>query len=76
MSMNRSIKGGFLTLSGVIGVTGTMMSAMQNPSSAWVTPPGRLIMSVLENEMIIPAVLFLVLLVSGLYVLLTANKAE
>lgn len=71
--MKRLIKGGFLMLSGVIGVTGTMMSAMQNPSSAWVTPPGRMIISVLENEMLIPAVLFLVLFVSGLYILLTEN---
>lgn len=71
--MKRLIKGGFLMLSGVIGVTGTMIGAMQNPSSAWVTPPGRMIISVLENEMLIPAVLFLVLFVSGLYILLTEN---
>ena len=76
ISMKRLIKGGFLTLSGVIGVIGTMMVAMQNPSSAWVTPPGRMVTSILENEMLIPAILFLLLLVSGLYILLTENKAD
>lgn len=76
ISMKRLIKGGFLTLSGVIGVIGTMMVAMQNPSSAWETPPGRMVTSILENEMLIPAILFLLLLVSGLYILLTENKAD
>ena len=74
--MNRLIKGGFLTLSGVVGVTGMIMAAMQHPASAWETPPGRMVTSILENEMLIPAILFLLLLVSGLYILLTENKAD
>ena len=36
--MKRVIKGGFLTLSGTIGITGTMMVAMQSLANAWVTP--------------------------------------
>ena len=32
--MKRVIKGGFLTLSGTIGITGTMMVAMQSPANA------------------------------------------
>ena len=48
--MKRLIKGGFLTLSGVIGVIGTMMVAMQNPSSAWETPPGRMVTSILGDR--------------------------
>lgn len=47
--MKRVIKGGFLTLSGTIGITGTMMVAMQSPANAWVTPPGRMIISIFEN---------------------------
>ena len=47
--MKRLIKGGFLTLSGTIGITGTMMVAMQSPANAWVTPPGRMIISIFEN---------------------------
>ncbi len=71
--MNRLIKGGFLTLSGVVGVTGMIMAAMQHPASAWVTPPGRMIISIVENGILVPAILFLILLVCGLYLLLTSK---
>lgn len=73
--MNRLIKGGFLTLSGVVGVTGMIMAAMQHPASAWETPPGRMIISIVENGILVPAILFLILLVCGLYLLLN-NKAK
>ena len=69
------IIGGFLTLSGVVGVTGMVMTAMQNPSSEWVTPPGRMLISILKNGISVPTVLFF-LLVCGLYILLTENKAD
>ena len=65
--MNRLIKGGFLTLSGVVGVTGMIMAAVQHPASAWITPPGRMIISIVENGILVPAILFLILLVCGLY---------
>lgn len=72
--MNRNIKGGFLTISGVIGIVGMIMTAMQNPATAWVTPPGRMIISILENGLLAPTVLFIVLFVCGLYILLTDKK--
>ena len=59
--MKRCIKGGFLVLGGVVGVVGMIIAAMQNPSVEWVTPPGRMIISILENGLLIPTVLFLVL---------------
>ena len=59
--MSRNIKGGFLTLSSVVGIVGMIIAAMQNPATAWVTPPGRMIISILENGLLIPTVLFLVL---------------
>lgn len=74
--MERTIKGGFLTLSGVIGIVGMIMVAMKNPVTAWVTPPGRMIMSILDNGVLIPMVIFLILLVYGLYVLLTGDKKD
>lgn len=74
--MNRNIKGGFLTLSGVVGIVGMIIVAMQNPATAWVTPPGRMIASILENGVLIPTVLFLVLFIYGLYILLTEKKIE
>ena len=72
--MNRNIKGGFLTLSGVVGIVGMIIVAMQNPSTSWVIPPGRMIVSILENGVLIPSVFFLVLFVYGLYILLTEQK--
>lgn len=72
--MNRNIKGGFLTISGVIGIVGMIMTAMQNLATAWVTPPGRMIISILENGLLTPTVLFIVLFVCGLYILLTDKK--
>jgi hypothetical protein len=52
MIMSRNIKGGFLTLSGVVGIVGMIIAAMQNPATAWVTPPGRMIVSILENGLL------------------------
>ena len=74
MIMSRNIKGGFLTLSGVVGIVGMIIAAMQNPATAWVTPPGRMIVSILENGLLIPTVLFLVLFIYGLYILLTEKS--
>ena len=71
--MNRLIKGGFLTLSGVVGVTGVIMAAMQHPVRAVVIPPGRMIISIGGNGNIVPTSLFLILLVCGLYLLLTSK---
>ena len=36
--------------------------------------PGRMIVSILENGVLIPTVLFLVLFIYGLYILLTEKK--
>ena len=74
MIMSRNIKGGFLTLSGVVGIVGMIIAAMQNPATAWVTLPGRMIVSILENGLLIPTVLFLVLFIYGLYILLTEKN--
>ena len=74
MIMSRNIKGGFLTLSGVVGIVGMIIAAMQNPATAWVTPPGRMIVSILENGLLIPTVLFLVLFIYGFYILLTEKN--
>ena len=74
MIMSRNIKGGFLTLGGIVGIVGTIIAAMQNPATAWVTPPGRMIVSILENGLLIPTVLFLVLFIYGLYILLTEKS--
>ncbi len=56
-------------LSGVIGIVGIVIAAMQNPSTQWITPPGRMTISILENGLLVPAILALVLFVYGLYTL-------
>ena len=33
MIVSRNIKGGFLTLSGVVGIVGMIIAAMQNPAT-------------------------------------------
>lgn len=68
------MKGGFLTLSSTIGLVGIIIAAMIHPSTSWVTPPGRMIVSILENGLVIPAVLFLFLFIYGLYLLLKESK--
>ena len=72
--MIRCLQGGFLTLSGVVGIVGIIIAAMQNPSTHWVTPPGRMIISILENGLLVPTILACVLLVCGLYILLKEDK--
>ena len=72
--MSRNIKGGFLTLSGVVGIVGMIIVAMQNPATEWDMLLGRMIVSILENGLLIPTVLFLVLFIYGLYILLTEKK--
>ena len=58
----------------VVGIVGMIIVAMQNPATEWVTPPGRMIVSILENGLLIPTVLFLVLFIYGLYILLTEKN--
>ena len=59
--MNNSIKSGFLILSGTIGIVGIIIAAMISPATSWVTPPGRMIVSILDNGLLIPFILFLIL---------------
>lgn len=66
--MNNSIKSGFLILSGTIGIVGIIIAAMISPATSWVTPPGRMIVSILDNGLLIPFILFLILFLWGIYV--------
>ena len=72
--MIRCLRGGFLTLSGVVGIIGIIIAAMQNPSTQWVTPPGKMTISILENGLLVPTILACVLLAYGLYILLKEDK--
>ncbi len=67
--MKKVFQGGILTLSGVVGIVGMIIAAMQNPSTEWVTPPGRMVISILENGMLVSTILAIILLVCGLYIL-------
>ena len=72
--MNNSIKSGFLILSGTIGIVGIIRAAMISPATSWVTPPGRMIVSILDNGLLIPFILFLILFLWGIYMLLKKEK--
>ena len=74
--MKKVFQGGILTLSGVVGIVGMIIAAMQNPSTEWVTPPGRMVISILENRMLVSTILAIVLLVCGLYILLKKEKQD
>lgn len=71
--MNNSIKSGFLILSGTIGIVGIIIAAMISPATSWVTPPGRMIVSILDNGLLIPFILFLILFFMG-YIYVTEKR--
>lgn len=71
--MNNSIKSGFLILSGTIGIVGIIIAAMISPATSWVTPPGRMIVSILDNGLLIPFILFLILFLWG-YIYVTEKR--
>jgi hypothetical protein len=47
---------------------------MISPATSWVTPPGRMIVSILDNGLLIPFILFLILFLWGIYMLLKKEK--
>lgn len=67
--MKKAIIGGFLTLAGVIGSGLLLVLTGLHPAEEWTTPPGRILTTMIENGTLIPAILFFILLVIGLYIL-------
>ena len=59
---------------GVMGIVGIVIAAMQNPPTQRVKPPGKMIISILENGLLVLTILALVLLGRGLYILLKEDK--
>ena len=49
--MKRALIGGFLTLTGMLGVLAVFFAAGANLVSGWSTPPGRFLTTVLETGM-------------------------
>lgn len=67
--MKKVFIGGFLTLSGMIGTVALIAAAGSSLTSAWVTPPGRLLTTILENGFSVPLLLSLILLILGFMIL-------
>ena len=44
--MKKTLIGGFLTLSGTIGIVILLVACILNPVTSWITPPGRLICTI------------------------------
>lgn len=58
--------GGFLFLSGTIGLSIQLAAASAYPLNSWVTPPGRMICALLESGLWVASIgFFLVLLVGA-----------
>ena len=68
--MKKVIMGGFLTLSGMMGIVGSYLSASSDLISAWNSFPGRAISTMLTNGMMVPFVLGIALFVCGLYLMM------
>lgn len=67
--MKRVIIGGFLALIGAVGTVGFSLAASADLTSSWTTPPGRLMTTMLQNGLFLPAALFFLLLALGLLIL-------
>lgn len=67
--MKNVIVGGFLLLSGVIGLSAMLGVASNNLTDAWNTLPGRFITTILENGTLIPSLVFLLLFLFGMGIL-------
>jgi len=67
--MKNVIVGGFLLLSGVIGLSAMLGVASSDLTDAWNTLPGRLITTILENGTLIPSLVFLLLFLFGMGIL-------
>ena len=52
--MKKTLIGGFLTLSGTIGIVILLVACILNPVTSWITPPGRLICTMLEHGIAVP----------------------
>ncbi len=67
--MKKVIIGGILALCGTIGITVLCAVSAAVPISCWVTPPGRILCTILENGTAVPLLGFCILLAAGMVVL-------
>ena len=68
--MKKVIMGGFLTLSGVVGIVSSYLAASFDLVSAWNSFPGRAISTMLTNGMMVPFLLGIALFAWGLYLMI------
>lgn len=70
--MKKAIIGGFFALVGSIWTLSILIAAGCNLTSAWTTPPGRLLSTVIEIGATLPFVLSVLLLIVGIGIMLKA----
>lgn len=68
--------GGFLFLSGSIGLSIQFAAASAYPLSSWVTPPGRMICALLDSGLWVSSIGFLLVLLVGAVLLWRAYHRE
>ena len=70
--MKKVIAGGFSSLIGSIWTLAILIAAGKHPVSHWHTPPGRLLSSVMEMNLLFPLILFVLLFIFGLVLMFFA----
>ncbi len=67
--MKKTVIGGFISLIGSIWSIVIFVYVSNNLVSSWRTPPGRFFSTVFEKEMIMPFILAVVFLLTGLIIM-------
>ncbi len=67
--MKRVLIGGFLSLLGTIWGLAVILFVGNNLVSAWPTPPGRFLTSVVELDMMLPFVVAILFVLLGLVIM-------
>ena len=69
--MKKAVVGGFLSLIGTIWGLAVIVFVSNNLTSAWPTPPGRFLTTVIETGMSAPMIISFVFLLAGLLAMWT-----
>lgn len=67
--LKRILVGGILLLCGTLGFGAMVIAACMELVGQWVTPPGRVICTILSNGTVLPSLLFFIMLLIGVWIL-------
>ncbi len=67
--MKKTVIGVFLSIIGTIWIMGVIVLAGSELTGAWSTPPGRIVTTISELNMITPMIIGVIFLVFGLVIM-------